>query len=82
MGWFWGSDEENNIESTGTVNNNVIIDGQVDVSSKEIILLLGIICLLKIIEFVYFVYKRHYQGIKKRFAGTQNVQLEKIVVNK
>lgn len=59
------------IDTNGQVNNNVVIgkfDGEINVYSIEIVVLLGIICLIKIIEFVYFVYRRHYQNIKKRVS--------------
>lgn len=56
------------VESTGHVNNNLVIgkvSGEVDVYSIEIVILLGIICAIKIIEFIYFVYRRHYQNVKR-----------------
>lgn len=62
------SKESKVIESAGHVNNNVLIGkvtGEVDVYSIEIVILLGIICAIKIIEFIYFIYRRHYQNIKK-----------------
>lgn len=65
-----GSDSKpaKTIESSGHVNNNVVIgkvSGEVDVYSTELVVMLGIICIIKILEFVYFVYRRHYQSIKR-----------------
>lgn len=65
------SSEKKTVDSTGTVNNNVVVNGEVDVSSLEIIILLGIICAIKILEFIYFVYGRHYHNIKKRVTSQQ-----------
>lgn len=62
---------EKTVDTTGTVNNNVIVSnvtGEVDVFSIEIVALLGIICILKIIEFIYFIYNRYYRRMKKRFV--------------
>lgn len=67
------STEKKTVDSTGTVNNNVVVNGEVDVTSLEIVILLGIICAIKIMEFIYFIYKRNYHNIKKR-ASTQSVQ--------
>lgn len=66
------SSEKKTVDSTGTINNNVVVNGEVDVTSLEIVILLGIICAIKIMEFIYFIYKRHYQNVKKR-VSTQNV---------
>lgn len=70
------SKETKSIDSNGQVNNNVVIgkvDGEVDITSAEIMILLGIICLIKIMEFIYFIYRRHYQNVKKR-VGLNDVQ--------
>lgn len=63
-----GSSDSKTAETTGTANNSVIINGQVSVFGIEIIVLLGIICALKIIEFIYFIYNKYYQRMKKRFV--------------
>lgn len=56
------------VDTTGNVNNNVVINDQVNVYSTEIIVLLGLICILKIIEFIYFIYTKHYHNLKKRLV--------------
>lgn len=56
-------------DSTGVVNNNVTLDGPIDVQSLEIIVLLTIICIIKIIEFVYFIYNAHQKKNKKRILN-------------
>lgn len=68
MGLFTSKSEKKTVDSTGTVNNNVVIGGEVDVFSVEIVVLLGIICIIKMIEFIYFIYNRHYRRMKKHFV--------------
>lgn len=65
------TDVHKTVETQGQVNNNVVIDHAVDVTSDEIIILLAIICAIKIIEFIYFLYSRHSKSIKKKYQ--QNV---------
>lgn len=68
MAWLWGSDTEEHVENTGGVTNKVIIGGKVDVISIELLVLIGIICAIKIFETINYIYRRHYQGIKKKFT--------------
>lgn len=69
MGLFSSDENTKAIDQTSTVNNNVSVNGEVDVYSIEIVVLLGIICALKIIEFIYFIYQRHYRNVKKRWTN-------------
>lgn len=62
-------EEHKQIDATGNVNNNVIIGGEVDVFSVEIVVLLGIICIIKMIEIVYFLYTRCYHRMKRQATG-------------
>lgn len=73
MGHSESKEEKKTIDSTGSVNNNVVVNGEVDVNSMEVIILLGVICAIKIFEFIYFLYRRHYRNIKRRMAPTQKV---------
>lgn len=66
MGTSESKHEEKTVDATGNVNNNVVIGGPVDVYSLDIVILLGIICFLKITEFIYFIYTKHYRNMKKR----------------
>lgn len=54
------------VDSTGVVNNNVQLEGPIDIHSIEIIVLLSIICILKCIEFAFFLYSHHQKKHKKR----------------
>lgn len=61
-GWFGSSEEETKVvDSNGAINNNVVLQGEqpLNVFSYEIIILLSVLCLLRIIEFGYFMYRIH-----------------------
>lgn len=68
MGASESKKEHKTVDTTGNVNNNLVIGGQVDVFSIEIIVLLGIICIIKTIELIYFLYSKNYHRMKKRIV--------------
>lgn len=68
MGASESKEEHKTVDTTGNVNNNVVIGGQVDVFSIEVVVLLGIICIIKMIELIYFVYSKIYHRMKKRIV--------------
>lgn len=58
------------VESSGEVNNNVVINEPEHLNQQFQILLVGwIICAIKIIEFALFIYKRHQKQLKKKYAN-------------
>lgn len=69
---FWGSSEEESkvVDTNGAINNNVVLqEGQpLNVFSYELIILLSIICLIRIIEFGYFVYRMNARRLKKKYT--------------
>lgn len=67
MGTSQSSETQETIESDGQVNNNVIVQETVNIYSFEIVLLLGIIATLKLIEFIYFVYRALHNKTKKKY---------------
>jgi hypothetical protein len=67
--------EQKTIESDGQVNNNFVIQDRVDVYSQELVILLGIIALIKILEFGYFIYSQHNRSLKKKFERNQKAIL-------
>lgn len=67
MGLLFGSSEEQIVESTGEVNNNVIVSNPVNIESKEMVTLLGIICLVKVVELAYICFKAYQRSLKKRY---------------
>lgn len=56
------------VDSTGTINNVIVTDFQdkVEIENKEIVVLLSIMCAIKVIEFMYFLYNKHLRNIKKK----------------
>jgi len=72
--WFSSNEEKKQIENDGQINNEVVIQDVVEIYNLEIVVLLLIIVALKIVEFIYFVYRIHVQKIKKRYQN-RNVTL-------
>lgn len=60
------------INSTGTVNNNVIVNDTVNIYSKEIVYLLIAILALKMFEIVIFIYFKHRRHLKKVYESRNN----------
>lgn len=69
MGGTTSHDEAKTVDSTGQVNNNVVVQETVDVYSSEIVILLGVLCILKILELGCFLYMNHKKSLKKKYAG-------------
>lgn len=68
---FFGSSEEQTLESTGEVNNNVIVGNAVNIENDEIVTLLKIICILKVVEFGYICLRSYQRHVKKKYAQQQ-----------
>lgn len=64
---FFGSSEEQTLESTGEVNNNVIVGNSVDVKSDEIVTLLTIIAVVKVVELLYIGVRSYQRHLKKKY---------------
>lgn len=64
------STPDQTVQSTGQVNNNIIIEDEVKIQNTEIVLILSIICVIKILEFLYMIYKAHKKGLHKRFMAS------------
>lgn len=56
-------------DSTGTVNNNVVFNDPVPIMNMQIIILLWVICAIKIVELLFYVYREHKKTIKKRYTN-------------
>lgn len=70
MGWFGDSNEDTKtVDSNGEVNNNVVIQERVDVFSAEITWMLGLLCILKLLEFGSYLYINHKRSMKKKYLG-------------
>lgn len=67
-------EEHKTVDATGTVNNNVVLQpGTVDVYSQELVILGSIICLIKLIEVVSFLYYKHKKSIKRQYLSSRNI---------
>lgn len=64
MGHWFSKNTE--VETETTFENNVTqIAGNVSLGDKEIIMMLLIICLIKVFEFSYMIYKLHRRNLKR-----------------
>jgi len=79
MGSWFSSNKPNTeqsqvkgVDSTGVVNNNLQLEGPIDIHSLEIIVLLSVITILKIVEFIFFLYAQHQRKHKKRMTALVN----------
>lgn len=69
MIFFWDSSEEQtkNVDTTGTVNNNVVIDQTVPIHNDHLVILLYIITVIKVLEFIYILFKVFVRKQKKKY---------------
>lgn len=76
--WFFNRPTtiENSHRTTETaVTNTIEIQKEKQPDTLMIIIVIALIFLglLRMLEFVYFLYKRHYVNLKKRFTSNRNV---------
>lgn len=66
-----GKNQSKKIESTGTVNNNVILTNTdtVNVYSQELVFLMAALVALKILEIIIFMYLKHKRHLKKDYMN-------------
>lgn len=64
-----GTSSSKEVDSNGAVNNNVIIEETMDQNANEITLLLAVICAIKVIEIMVFIYRIIYRQGKKGTPG-------------
>lgn len=77
MGTSSSKEATKDIDNNGAINNNVILreDAPVyNVYSVELITLIGILVILRIVEFAYFVVKRYRLTIKKKYGSNNSNQ--------
>ena len=66
--WFSSTKtEEKTVDANGAINNIIMEQNEkpIDVYSVELVALLGILVLLRSIEFFYFIYRNHQKKLKK-----------------
>lgn len=69
------SKEEQNVENSGAVQNNIHIGKTMEVHNKENTILLGIICTIKIIELLIYMYKGFRRSLKRNLSGNNNIRM-------
>lgn len=64
-----GTTTSKEVDSTGPVNNNIILDttSTINMHSFEMVIMLAIICVIKVLEIVLFIYFKHRRGLKKTY---------------
>lgn len=65
MGNWFSKNEEVEVE-----NNLVQITGDVSLAEKELFLMITIICVIKIVEFLYMAFKVHHKHTKRRIESS------------
>lgn len=57
------------LDATGTINNVIVTDFQdkVEIESREMMVMLAVICSIKVVEFLYFMYNQHVGNIKRKY---------------
>lgn len=73
MGWLGGSDsnlkEDKKVDNNGSINNVILAEDQsVNIYSIELIVLIGILVVLRIIEFAYFIYRKCQKSMKRKYT--------------
>lgn len=61
---------EKSIDAAGNVNNNVIVDNEVPIVSKEIVTFLAALFILQLIQLCLYVYSQYTRKLKKRYSNT------------
>lgn len=61
------SKTEKTVDTSGTVNNNVVVTADLTMEKTQILLLF--LCILKTMEFLYFVYVSHQRKLKKKYGA-------------
>lgn len=72
-GWFSSQKKVEKVENTGQVQNNVVVNDPVTIQNTEIIIMLGIITLIKIAEFIVFLYNSRKRKLKKKYQSTTQI---------
>lgn len=66
--------KEEKIESSGTVNNNVILtqEDTINIYSRELVYLLAALIALKVFEIIMVIYYKHRRHLKKMYQSREN----------
>lgn len=75
MGAKTSTEVRKEVDATGTVNNNIVLKNTdtMNVSTDfEMFILIAIICGIKILELLLFIYFKHRRGLKKTYISNKN----------
>lgn len=64
--------KEEEIDTAGSVNNNIIIKDAVTVQSQEIMYLLIAGLVVKAIELLIFIYLKHRKHLRNKYSNNNN----------
>lgn len=70
MGSWFSSDKSKTIDTAGTVNNNITVEEPIDSYSITIVTLLATLCVLRVLECVFNVYRYHVKTLKKKYRSS------------
>lgn len=62
-------EETKTVDSTGAVNNNVVVTNPVNIRNMDIMILLWLIGIIKVIELILYMYKTHQRTMKKKYTN-------------
>lgn len=62
-------DETKTVDTSGAVNNNLVLNQPVPIHYKTLEILIWIICVIKVIELCICAYKIHQRCLKKKYAS-------------
>lgn len=68
--WFSKAETRKEVANTGEINNNIMVETgtPLNVYNIELIVLVGILVVLRLIEFLYFVFHLFRKTFKKKYA--------------
>lgn len=68
--WFSKTETRKEVANTGEVNNNVVVETGIplNVYNVELIVLVGILVVLRLIEFLYFIFHVFRKTFKKKYS--------------
>lgn len=76
MGGSSSTEEQKEVDATGTINNNIILKNtdHMNVESTQFgtFILIAIICGIKILELLLFIYFKHRRGLKKSYISSKS----------
>lgn len=76
MGGSSSTEEQKEVDATGTINNNIILKNtdNMNVESTQFgtFILIAIICGIKILELLLFIYFKHRRGLKKSYISSKS----------